>query len=159
MRLLQEAVCRSLAARREQILVKPEPKPSILRVPQLCVWVDGELELVNDEHFLTPGSWSLLDYPAELSEAELRIEECAGLYLIDVQGKRLMEKYLGSQAAFGFEDVPTNVTDVALYRQLEKALRQQGIRPEVLLEFIPRRSRSGIDGKPKAAESHCSSGR
>jgi type III restriction enzyme len=28
------------------------------------------------------------------------------------------------------------VTDLALSRQLEKALRQQGIRPEVLLEFI-----------------------
>ena len=116
----REAVRRSLAARREQILVKPEPKPSIMRVPQLCVWVDGELEPVNDEHFLTPDSWSLLDYPAELSEAEFRIEERADMYLIDVQGKRLVEKYLGSQAAFGFEDVPTNVTDLALSRQLEK---------------------------------------
>ena len=43
---------------------------------------------------------------------------------------------MGSQAAFGFEDVQTNVTDLALSRQLERALRQQGIRPEVLLEFI-----------------------
>jgi type III restriction enzyme len=132
----RETVRRSLAARREQILVKPEPKPSILRVPQLCVWVDGELEPVNDEHFLTPDSWSLLDYPAELSEAEFRIEERADTYLIDVQGKRLIERHLGSQAAFAFEDVPTNVTDLALSRQLEKGLRQQGIRPEVLLEFI-----------------------
>jgi type III restriction enzyme len=95
-----------------------------------------ELGLVNDEHFLTPDSWSLLDYPAELSEAEFRLEERADMYLIDVQGKRLVENYLGSQTAFGFEDVPTNVTDLALSRQLEKALRQQGIRPEVLLEFI-----------------------
>jgi type III restriction enzyme len=66
------------------------------------------------------------------------VEQLLGrvLPIIDVQGKRLVEKYLGSQAAFGFEDVPTNVTDLALSRQLEKALRQQGIRPEVLLEFI-----------------------
>jgi type III restriction enzyme len=134
----REAVRRSLAERREQILVKPEPKPSILRVPQLCLWVDGELELVNDEHFLTPDSWSLLDFPTELSEAEFRIEERADMYLIDVQGNRLVERHLGSQAAFGFEDVPTNVTDLALSRQLEKALRQQGIRPEVLLEFVRR---------------------
>jgi type III restriction enzyme len=132
----REAVRVSLAARREQILVKPKPKPSILRVPQLCVWVDGELEPVNDEHFLTPDSWSLLAYPAELSEAEFSVEECADMYLIDVIGKRLVERHLGSQAAFGFEDVPTNVTDLALSRQLEKALRQPGIQPEVLLEFI-----------------------
>ena len=45
------------------------------------------------------------------------------MYLIDVQGKRLVEKYLGSQAAFGFEDVPTNVTDLALSRQLNPALQ------------------------------------
>ena len=66
------------------------------------------------------------------------VEQLLGRVLrnIYVQGKRLVEKYLGSQAAFGFEDVPTNVTDLALSRQLEKALRQQGIRPEVLLEFI-----------------------
>jgi type III restriction enzyme len=121
----QEAVRRALAARREQTLVKPGPKPSVLRVPQLCVWVDGELDLVNDEHFLTPDSWSLRDYPAELSEAEFRIEERADMYLIDVQGTRLVEKYLGSQAAFGFEDVQTNVTDLALSQQLEKALREK----------------------------------
>ena len=58
------------------------------------------------------------------------------MYLIDVIGKRLVERHLGSQAAFGFEDVPTNVTDLALSRQLERALRLPGIRPEVLLEFI-----------------------
>ena len=81
----REAVRRSLAARREQILVKPQPKPSIMRVPQLCVWVDGELEPVNDEHFLTPDSWSLLDYPAELSGAEFSVEEHADMYLIDVK--------------------------------------------------------------------------
>jgi type III restriction enzyme len=107
-----------------------------MRVPQLCVWVDGELEPVNDEHFLTPDSWSLLDSPAELSGAEFSVEEHADMYLIDVIGKRLVERHLGSQAAFGFEDVQTNVTDLALSRQLERALRKQGIRPEVLLEFI-----------------------
>jgi len=136
----REAVRRSLAARREQILVKPEP-PSVpvpLRVPQLCVWVDGELELANDEHFLTPDSWRLLDYPAELSEAEFGIEERSDSYLIDVLGKRLVERHLGSQAAFEYADVPTNVTDLELSRQLERSLRRNGIRPEVLLEFIRR---------------------
>jgi len=134
----RETVRRSLAARREQILVKPQEKPGVLRVPQLCVWVDGQLELVNDEHFLTPDSWSLLDFPTELSEAEFRIEERADSYLIDVLGRRLVEKYLGSQSAFKFGDVPTNLTDLELSRQLEKSLRQQGIRPEILLEFIRR---------------------
>jgi type III restriction enzyme len=108
------------------------------RVPQLCVWVDGELELVNDEHFLTPNSWSLLDFPAELSEAEFKIEERSDSYLIDIQGRRLVERHLGSQSALPFDDVPTNVTDLQLARELEKELRRPGIRPEMLLEFVRR---------------------
>jgi hypothetical protein len=90
------------------------------------------LELLRDLLAEDGSIWVHIDD----GEAEFRIEERADMYLIDVQGKRLVEKYLGSQATFGFEDVPTNVTDLALSRQLEKALRQQGIRPEVLLEFI-----------------------
>jgi len=130
---------RSLAARRERILVRQSPPPGAsLEVPQLCLWVDGQLEPAHDEHFLTPDSWSLLDYPAELTEAEFRIEERADTYLIDVQGKRLIERYLGSQVAFDYDDVPTNWTDLELSRQLDHPLRRNDIRQEVLLEFIRR---------------------
>jgi len=72
-----------------------------MRVPQLCVWVDGELEPVNDEHFLTPDSWSLLAYPAELSGAEFSVEERADMYLIDVVGKRLVERHLAVRRPSG----------------------------------------------------------
>jgi type III restriction enzyme len=136
----RDEVRRSLAARRERILMRESPRPKgvPLQVPQLCLWVDGQLEPAQDEHFLTPDSWSLLDYPAELSEAEFRIEERADTYLIDVQGKRLIERYLGSQVAFDYDDVPTNWTDLELSRQLDRPLRRNDIRQEVLLEFIRR---------------------
>jgi len=145
----REAIRQSLAARREQILQKPAQTVIVtpFRVPQLCVWVDGALELVNDEHFLTPDSWNLLDCPAELSEAEFRIEERSDSYLIDIQGRRLVERYLGSQSAFAFNDVPTNVTDLQLSREVEKELRRPGIRPEALLEFIRRTVRWLVDNR------------
>lgn len=136
----RDEVRRSLAARRERILMRQpaRPKDAPLRVPQLCLWVDGQLEPAQDEHFLTPDSWNLLDYPTELTEAEFRIEERADTYLIDVLGKRLIERHLGSQAAFIYDDVPTNWTDLELSRELDRPLRRNDIRQEVLLEFIRR---------------------
>lgn len=131
---------RSLAARRMGILtsVAPRPKVQPMEVPQLCLWVDGELEPAQDEHFLSPDSWNLLNYPAELTAEEFRVEERADTWLIDVQGKRLTERYLGSQGVFDFDDVPTNWTDLQLSRELDEPLRRKDIRQGVLLEFIRR---------------------
>jgi type III restriction enzyme len=104
----------------------------------LCLLIDGELEPAQEEHFLSPDSWSLLDYPAELSEAEFRVEERTDTYEIDVQGKRLVERHLKTQSIFDFDDVPTNWTDLQLSRELDPPLRRKDIRQEVLLEFIRR---------------------
>jgi type III restriction enzyme len=131
---------RSLAARRAGIVtpVALHPKVHPMQIPQLCLWVDGELEPAQDEHFLSPDSWNLLNYPIELTEEEFCVEERADTWLIDVQGKRLTERYLGNQGAFDFDDVPTNWTDLQLSRELDEPLRRKDIRQEVLLEFIRR---------------------
>jgi type III restriction enzyme len=136
----REEVRRSLAARREKILQPPpaRPKRDPLRVPRLCLVVEGELQLAEEEHFIAPDSWSLLDYPAELTEAEFRVEERTDLYEIDVKGKRLVERHLSTQSAFVFSEVPTEWTDLQLSRELDPPLRRNGIRQEVLLEFIRR---------------------
>ena len=136
----QGEVRRSLVARREKILVplKPLSKVEPLCVPQLCLRIDGELELVHEEHFLSPDSWSLLDYPAELTEAEFRVEERTDTYEIDVQGRRLVERHLGTLSLFDFAEVSSSWTDLDLARELEPALRRRDIRQSVLLEFIRR---------------------
>jgi len=136
----QAAIRKRLAARREQILTQPpeRPKGTPFRVPQLCLLIDGELELAQQEHFLSPDGWNLLDYPAELSEAEFRVEERTDCYEIDVQGKRLIERHVNTQSAFAFAEVPTNWTELQLSRELDPPLRQKDIRQKVLLEFIRR---------------------
>jgi type III restriction enzyme len=136
----QEAVRRKLAARRERILTPAPERPKVvpMQVPQLCLLIDGELEPAQEEHFLSPDSWSLLDYPAELSEAEFRVEERTDTYEIDVQGKRLVERHLNTQSVFDFHEVPTNWTDLQLSRELDPPLRRKDIRQGVLLEFIRR---------------------
>lgn len=136
----QAATRRTLSARRERILA-PAPvqsKVTPLQVPQLCLLIDGELEPAQEEHFLSPDSWSLLDNPAELTEAEFRVEERTDCYEIDVKGKRLVERHLSTQSVFTFDEVPTNWTDLQLSRELDPPLRRKDIRQEVLLEFIRR---------------------
>ncbi len=106
-------------------------------VPQLCLWVDGELELVDEEWFLDERGWSLLDYSPQLTEGDFSIREEANRYEIDVQGKRVVERFLGAQAALDLSDVST-MTDLQLSRWFDRRLQQQDIRQEVLLEFIRR---------------------
>ncbi len=134
----RSAVTYKLSSRRQKIQAPVEIKPDItpLRVPQLCLFRDGEWEPVQQEHFLSPESWSILNYPAELSEAEFRIEEHSDTYEIDVQGKKLVERHLKTQSYFDFDEVPTNWTDLQLSRVLAPSLRQKDIRHEKLLEFI-----------------------
>jgi len=115
----------------------PSDKQTPFIIPQLCLWVDGELELVDEEWFLDARGWSPLDYPAQLTEGEFAIREEANRYEIDVQGKRVVERFLGAQAALDLSDVST-MTDLQLSRWLDRRLQQQDIRQEVLLEFIRR---------------------
>ncbi|MCX6164045.1 MAG: hypothetical protein NTU73_04160, partial [Ignavibacteriae bacterium] len=139
---------RNLAARRERILAPTPERPKVtpLKVPQLCLLIDGEPEPAQEEHFLSPDSWSLLDYPAELTEAEFKVEDRTDTYEIDVQGKRLVERHLNTQSIFAFDEVPTNWTDLQLSRELDPPLRRKGIRQTDLLEFI-RRTLRHLEGR------------
>jgi type III restriction enzyme len=102
-------------------------------IPQLTLLQDGEPELA--EYVLDDHLWNLLDYPAELKEADFKIEEKATTYEFDIKGERLMYKFLGKQLPLDFSDTESGLTDLQLTRWLEPRLRQPNIRPENLLEF------------------------
>jgi type III restriction enzyme len=112
-----------------------------LQIPQLCLLIDGELEPAQEEHFLSPDSWSLLDYPAELTESEFRVEKRTDTYEIDVQGKRLVERHLNTQSILAFDEVPTNWTDLQLSREIVESLRRDMLHAHnykqfPLMEFV-----------------------
>ncbi len=56
---------------------EPEKEKAVLRVPQLAIWADGQLELFEDSHFLDM-PWNLAECDAFLSEAEFPSEYKAG---------------------------------------------------------------------------------
>ncbi len=124
--------------RQRQRPLSPAEKGEPFAIPQLCLWVDGELELAEQEFFLDARGWDLLYYPARLSDVEFTIKEETVSYSIDIQGQRLVEKFLGSQLALDLNDAPTGWTALELSRWLDAQLRQPDIKQEVLLEFCRR---------------------
>jgi type III restriction enzyme len=107
-------------------------------VPQLCLFVDGGWTVALRQEFLDPRDWDLLTYPAEMSENEFAIREDADTWLIDVQGRHLTTKYLGSETLFDLSDAPTNWTINQLSQDLERKVRQDFVRPLVLQEYVRR---------------------
>jgi type III restriction enzyme len=115
-------------------------------IPQLSLLVEGEPELA--EYVLDDHLWNILDYPAELTETDFKIEEKASTYEFDIKGEKLTYKFLGKQLPLDFSDTESGLTDLQLTRWLEPRLRQSNIRPENLLEFT-RKTLTQLQGQRK----------
>ena len=101
--------------------------------------LDGELELAEKDVFLDASGWSLLDYPAEISEAEFRLTDTGVQWEIDLSAAgKITEKAIGKADQFDLDLVDTGWTDQQLCRWLERKARQQDITQPVLLEFVRR---------------------
>lgn len=105
-------------------------------VPQLCMWIDGELELAEKELFLDANGWNLLNYPAELREQEFKLTDHGKKYEIDLVGEKLHERLVGKTDQLNLDLVDTGWTDLQLSRWLDSRLRQPDIRQEQLLEYL-----------------------
>ena len=68
--------------RQRQRPPSPSEKRQSFTVPQLCLWVDGEWEMVDEEWFFGEGGWSLLGFPPQLTEGEFSIRREANQYEI-----------------------------------------------------------------------------
>jgi type III restriction enzyme len=109
------------------------------RVPQLCFNLDGALELAEKDAFLDASGWSLLDYPAEISEAEFRLTETGVQWELDLSAAgKITEKAIGTADQFDLDLVDTGWTEQQLCRWLERKARQSDITQIVMLEFVRR---------------------
>ncbi len=129
-------VTRTLEVYESQQTKSPSQKGESFEIPQLCLWVDGELEIAAKEWFLDEGGWSLTKYPAQLTEGEFSIQREAESFSIDIQGKQLVIKDLGRQLPLDLGDAVGEWTELTLSRNLDGKLSQIDIRQEVLLEFL-----------------------
>ncbi len=134
----RDALRKTLSIFRRQQPRTPAQRGERFAVPQLCLWADGALEVAEKDWFLDPGGWNLLDFPAEMNAGEFNIQEKAESFLIDINGRQLTTRYLGTQLPLDLENVDSGWTDLQLARWLDGKLYQPDIRQEVLLEWLRR---------------------
>jgi len=134
----REIVQRTLAVQRAHQQLSPAEKREPFRVPQLCLFVDGELEVARKEWFLDGKGWNLLEFPTELTPGDFSIDREADTYLIDLLGKRLVTQHIGTEQELDLGDSAGEWTDLSMSRDLDRKLRQPDIAQPVLLEFLRR---------------------
>jgi type III restriction enzyme len=123
----------------------PSAKGEPFTVPRLCLWVQDDLELAEKELFLDVNGWNLLDYPAELPE--FRFDETAHSFLIDLDGTQLRFEVLNKNQQMDLSHISTQWSASDFVRWLDRELRQQDVKQEILIEFLRRIVDSLTTGK------------
>ncbi len=116
----------------------PAQLGEIFVIPQLCLNFGDSIELAEPELCLDKNGWSLLDYQAVLTQDEFAVDEQTKQYVVDIAGQKIVIKFLDKPEQLSFAGIKTELTDIDLCRWLDKNLRDQDIKQEVLLEFLRR---------------------
>lgn len=106
-------------------------------IPQLCLNLEGYLEVVERETLAQLGDWNLLDYPVELQR--FTIHESVNAFEIDVDrsGQRLKYRYLSAQQ-LNLNAVDSTVSEQDLVRWLDKPTRQHYVTQAQLQAYLVR---------------------
>lgn len=90
-------------------------------IPQLCLQLDGYLEIVEKETLSSIGDWDLLDQPVQL--AGFTIRESINSFEIDVNGQQVKYRHIDAQQ-LKLNDVVSHVSEQDLVRWLDLEVRK-----------------------------------
>ena len=90
-------------------------------IPQLCLNLDGYLEVVEKETLSSLGDWDLLDQPVQL--AGFSITETINSFEIDVNGEKIKYRHLDAQQ-LKLNEVTSHVSEQDLVRWLDREVRK-----------------------------------
>ncbi|MCV9981733.1 DEAD/DEAH box helicase [Burkholderia pseudomallei] len=97
---------------------------SFAPIPQLCLELDGYLEVVERETLSNLGEWSLLDSPVQL--AGFAFHETVNSFEIDVNGQQVRYRHIDA-TQLKLNDVSSHVSENDLVRWLDREVRQADI--------------------------------
>ena len=103
-------------------------------LPYLCMFDQGELDLVESEVFLHAHGWNLLDYPAELRNFSLH--ETSNSFSIDIDGTEITYGISNQQNVIEFNQGFLDVKEEDLVSWLDRELKQPDILQSQLIAFI-----------------------
>jgi type III restriction enzyme len=93
-------------------------------IPQLCLKLDGHLEVVERETLTSLGDWSLLDQQVQLSG--FTITETVNSFEIDINGAKVIYRHTDAQQLLLNETV-SHTSEQDLIRWLDAEVRQSDI--------------------------------
>lgn len=99
-------------------------------IPQLCLELDGYLEVVEKETLADLGDWDLLDFPVQL--AGFAIHETVNSFEIDVNGEKVKFRHIDAQQLH-LNEVATHVSERDLVRWLDHEVRKPWL-PQLQLQ-------------------------
>lgn len=106
-------------------------------IPQLCLRIDGELEVPDDGAFLYAGNWQLTGH-AELTENEFALQADGVTFAIDIEDGHIRHHFVAQANQLNLDLVDSGWTVNHLSQWLDKRLRQADIPQPQMLEFIRR---------------------
>ncbi|CAB3722924.1 DEAD/DEAH box helicase [Achromobacter kerstersii] len=104
-------------------------------IPQLCLELDGYLEVVEKDTLAQLGDWSLLDTPVQL--ANFTIHETVNSFEIDVNGEKVKFKHIDAQQ-LKLNEVASHVSEQDLVRWLDVQVRQPYLSQQQLQAYLVR---------------------
>lgn len=102
-------------------------------IPQLCLSLDGHLEVVETETLSSLGDWTLLDQPLQL--ANFAIVETVNSFEIDVNGERVKWRHIDAQQLL-LNETTSHITKQELVRWLDGEVRQSDIAQAQLQDYL-----------------------
>lgn len=104
-------------------------------IPQLCLKLENDWQVVERETLSELGNWSLLD--AQVQLAGFAIHESANLFEIDVQNRKVkVARQAEPTYQLALDMAPSAVTETELVRWLDREARQSDVNQAELLKYL-----------------------
>lgn len=102
-------------------------------IPQLCLELEGDWQVVEQETIEDAYEWNLLDFPVQLSN--FNITESANSFEIDMKGEKVTYKFLDT-SQLAFDHMTTATTENELVEWLDKRTRRSGLTQQQLKSYL-----------------------
>lgn len=102
-------------------------------IPQLCLELEGHLEVVEKDTLAQLGDWSLLDNPIQL--ANFSINETVNSFEINVNGEKVSYRHV-DVSQLKLNEVASHISEQDLIRWLDSQVRQADIAQPTLQAYL-----------------------
>lgn len=103
------------------------------QIPQLCLMLEGYLEVVERDTLAELGDWNLLDYSVQL--AGFSIHEMVNSFEIDVNGEKVKFRHIDAQQ-LKLNEVASHIGQQDLVRWLDTQVRNQYLSQQQVLAYL-----------------------